>query len=406
MASEWKILLGLTGGAGGGIAANLLWGNTIILTRITYVVDPMGQIFLPRLLMIVLPLIFTSVCLAVARFEEPRELARIGGKTIGIFVLMAALGSTLGIIQVSFVRPESALDSAHQKDFIDAYAMKGEPEKAGEKEPLGIDMLVRLVPATIFDAAARVTPDKKAPVLRTLEGVDRAMELMVAFVMYLAPAGVAALMFAATARFGLSMLSFLGQYLAILLSGLLLYQFVVLGGIAWLVARVRPVKFFGGSWLPILTALAMGSSSATLPTTMRAAEDEFGISRKVVQFVLPLSATMTRGRTALFSVITVLFLAPVFWDHSDRASANLARGSGDGRRSRTSRRLASPAHRMSDPARQRDVYQVSIGYAAPPKSDKPEQFYVRAEVSHGCLRISALYFPCKVCSQPDSDETR
>jgi Na+/H+-dicarboxylate symporter len=108
------------------------------------------------------------------------------------------------------------------------------------------------------------------------------------------------------------MLRFFGQYLAILLSGLLLYQFVVLGGLAWLSARVRPVKCFGGSWLPILTALATGSSSATLPTTMRTAEDDFGISRKVVQFVLPLSATMSRGGTALFSVITVLFLAQAF----------------------------------------------------------------------------------------------
>lgn len=326
-----KMLLGLIAGAVGGIVANVICGNVVTLRHVINVVDAMGQIFLRLLLMIVLPLIFTSVCLAMARFEKPRELARVGGKTIGLFVLMAALGATLGIILISFVRPDSALDSAHQKEFLDAYAMKGEPEKAGEKEQLSILMLVRLVPANIFDAAARgdlvgvtlfalifgaalsrVTPDKKAPVLRILEGVDRSMELMVAFVMCLAPAGVAALMFASTARFGLPMLRFFGQYLAILLSGLLLYQFVVLGGLAWLSARVRPVKFFGGSWLPILTALATGSSSATLPTTMRAAEDDFGISRKVVQFVLPLSATMSRGGTALFSVITVLFLAQAF----------------------------------------------------------------------------------------------
>src|SRR6266567_4101405 len=53
-------------------------------------------------------------------------------------------------------------------------------------------------------------------------------------------------------------------------------------------------------------------------------------------------------------------------------------------------------HKNPPLQRQRDVYQVSIGYAAQPKSDKREQFYVRAEVPRGCLGISALYFPCEV----------
>ena len=333
MTSQGKILLGLTAGAGGGVAANLLWGNTPALTRvITYAADPLGQIFLRLLLMIVLPLIFTSVCLAVASFEKPRELARVGGKTLGWFVLMAALGAMLGIVPVSLTPSGTAFDSSQQKEFVAAYAIKGEPQKApGEDEKLGISMLVNLVPANIFDAAAhgelvgvllfalilgaalsRVASEKKKSVLRVLEGVDRALFLMVGFVMYLAPVGVAALMFAAAARFGFSMLRFLGQYLVVLLVGLLLYESVVLGGLAWLLARVKPAAFFRGSWLPIATAFATGSSSATLPTTMRAAEDELGVSREITQFVLPLSATMSRGGTALFAVITVLFVAQVF----------------------------------------------------------------------------------------------
>ena len=53
-------------------------------------------------------------------------------------------------------------------------------------------------------------------------------------------------------------------------------------------------------------------------------------------------------------------------------------------------------HKNSASSCTRDVYQVSIGYAAQPKSDKREQLYVRAEVPHGCLGISALHFPCEV----------
>ena len=53
-------------------------------------------------------------------------------------------------------------------------------------------------------------------------------------------------------------------------------------------------------------------------------------------------------------------------------------------------------HKNSASPRARDVYQVSVGYAAQPKSDKREQLYVRAEVPHGNLGISALHFPCEV----------
>ena len=53
-------------------------------------------------------------------------------------------------------------------------------------------------------------------------------------------------------------------------------------------------------------------------------------------------------------------------------------------------------HKNPPSPRQRDVYQVAIGYAAQPNSDKREQFYVRAEVPQGRLAISALYFPCEV----------
>ena len=53
-------------------------------------------------------------------------------------------------------------------------------------------------------------------------------------------------------------------------------------------------------------------------------------------------------------------------------------------------------HKHSASRRTRDIYQVPIGYAAQPKSDKREQLYVRAEVPHANLGISTLHFLCEV----------
>ena len=62
----------------------------------------------------------------------------------------------------------------------------------------------------------------------------------------------------------------------------------------------------------MITAFSTSSSNATLPTTIRTAEREFGVPPQVSGFVLPLGATMNMNGTALFEGITVLFLAQVF----------------------------------------------------------------------------------------------
>ena len=62
----------------------------------------------------------------------------------------------------------------------------------------------------------------------------------------------------------------------------------------------------------MLTAFSTSSSNATLPTTLRVAQESMGIPREVAGFVLPLGATMNMNGTALFEGATVLFLAQVF----------------------------------------------------------------------------------------------
>ena len=328
---QHKILIGLLVGAVAGLVSNLAARDSGGLGHfLHYVADPVGQVFLRLLLMIVLPLIFTSISLSLADFENPGDLARIGGKTLAIFLLITALGAILGVMPVRSVRPSVTIAAARQQELIAAYGLSKSAPPGGD-ESLGIGTLVGLVPSNIFSAASggeltgvmlfavmfgvalsRVANAARNVVVRFLDGVNQALERMVAAVMWCAPVGVAALIFSAIARFGYSMLQLLGLYLLVLMASLFIFQFVVLGILAWLLAYIRPFAFFRKSSLPMLTALATASSTATLPTTMQAASDEFNIVDDVVRFVVPLSATLSRGGTALFSAMTVLFLAQVF----------------------------------------------------------------------------------------------
>jgi len=62
----------------------------------------------------------------------------------------------------------------------------------------------------------------------------------------------------------------------------------------------------------MLVALSTSSSLATLPVTMRAAEDNLQIDPSVTSFVLPLGATMNMDGTALFEAVGAVFLAYLF----------------------------------------------------------------------------------------------
>jgi DAACS family dicarboxylate/amino acid:cation (Na+ or H+) symporter len=93
---------------------------------------------------------------------------------------------------------------------------------------------------------------------------------------------------------------------------LLFHQFGVIGILVRVLGGMNPLTFFKRARYMMLTAFSTSSSSATLPTTLRTATEEFGVPREVAGFVVPLGATMNMNGTALFEGMTILFLAQVF----------------------------------------------------------------------------------------------
>jgi DAACS family dicarboxylate/amino acid:cation (Na+ or H+) symporter len=161
-------------------------------------------------------------------------------------------------------------------------------------------------------ALTRLPEDVSAPVLRVLEGVARAVIEIIGFAMKLAPYGVAGLIFSVTARFGFEVLQSLGTYVLMVLVGLAIHQLGVLALLAKVFTGLGPIAFLHRCRYAIVTAFSTSSSNATLPTTLRTAEEEFGVPRQIAGFVIPLGATMNMNGTALFEGMTILFLAQVF----------------------------------------------------------------------------------------------
>lgn len=328
-----QILLGLAVGAAAGVAANLLWRDApALLWAVENVAEPVGQIFLRLLFMIVVPLVFTSLALGVAALGDVSQVGRVAGKAIGFFLVTTALAVTIGLLLVNTIRPGASLDPGIRAELLREYTSQAaEKVDLAAEGGIGVNTLVNIVPRNPLDAAARgdmlglifftlvfgialtrIPRETAEPVLRVLDGVGEAVMVIIGFAMRLAPLGVTGLIFAVTARFGFDVLRSLGLYVVTVLLGLGLHQFVVIPLLARGLAGIGPGEFFGRSRALMVTAFSTSSSNATLPTTIRTAEEQFGVPPQIAGFVLPLGATMNMNGTALFEGMTVLFLAQVF----------------------------------------------------------------------------------------------
>lgn len=328
-----KILLGLAVGLAAGLSANAFFHESPgLIWAVENVAQPLGQVFLRMLFMVVVPLIFTSITLGVAGLSDLERIGRVGGKALSIFLLTTAVAVVVGLTVVNVVRPGEALDPEIQAALLAEYAPDASA-RVGEAKTrsFGIHTFVEIIPRNPVDSAARGDmlgliffslvfgvalarlPERLSkPVIDVIEGVGEAVSLMIGFAMRLAPFGVAGLIFAVTARFGLDILRSLSLYVFTVLFALAFHQFGTLSVIARFFGGISPRRFFRAIRAPMLTAFSTSSSSATLPTTIRTAQEELGVPREIAGFVLPLGATMNMNGTALFEGMTVLFLAQVF----------------------------------------------------------------------------------------------
>lgn len=330
-----KIFVGLAAGAFAGVVANLFFaGSPPLDFIIKYLTEPLGQIFLRMLIMVVVPLVFASLSLGVAGLGDVGKLGRVGLKTFTYFILVTALAAVIGLALVNLIRPGEGLSAEVRDRLLETYSGEASETVARARGvSFGISTFVNIVPRNPVEAIAKYPPDMLAliffslvlgvaltripaaraqTIVRWLEGLGEAMVVIIDLVMRLAPYGVAALIFTTTARFGYDILKSLGLYVAVVVAGLLFLLIVVYSILLKLLARMSPLAFFRKIRTIMITAFSTSSSSATLPTTIKVTHEELGVPMEICGFVLPLGATMNMNGTALFEGVTVLFLAQVF----------------------------------------------------------------------------------------------
>lgn len=332
-----KILIGFLAGAGAGVTVNQLTAaGTIRYSTLEWFVEnvtaPIGQIFLNLLFMVVIPIVFCSLSLGVARLGNVGKLGRLGVKTFGYFLVTTTISVAIGVTMVNTLRPGDGFDPETQRALMERFGGQAKQRAtiAGEGK-FWPDMLVGIVSrnpirdaaetemlpviffAILFGLALTMIPRERAePTIRVLEGIGDAMVVIVGFAMRIAPFAVPALIFDVTALFGWEILRHLSFYVIIVLVGYLLHMVGTYSVLLRVFVRYSPSRFFKKMIPVMVTAFSTSSSNATLPTTIKTSEEELGVPSEIAGFVLPLGATTNMNGSSLFASVVVLFLAQVF----------------------------------------------------------------------------------------------
>lgn len=331
MALHWRVLIGFAVGIGGGIAAHLI-GPDIpwISALIDYVAAPAGQLFLRLLFMLVLPLMFTALILGVAEIGDIASLGRIGWRTLLYTVTVTCVAIGVGLLVVNVLQPGRGMDPDMLQQAI---AQGGQAREITQSKPSlsVVEMMLGVVPRNVVKAAAdgellavmffalmlgvAIVLKPTPAALRFKEMVQGLNELVMTLIglfIRLAPYAVAALMFALSARFGWELLIKLGHYAFAVLLAIALHMFVVLPIWVRVMGGMSPLRFFRDSQEALLTAFSTASSTGTLPTTLKVAEQNLKLPPKVARFVLTIGASANHHGTALFEGLTTLFLVQCF----------------------------------------------------------------------------------------------
>ena len=299
----------------------------ILIPQHTGYVRWMGDLFLRALKMIIVPLVFSSIVSGVANLGGTSSLGRLGAKTILYYMVTSTFAILTGLLLVDFIKPGVGADLGFRMDV---------PELTSSTGSVG-EIILRMIPTNIFDALVsadmlaiiffailfgffipRVQADYSEFMIKLFNAIFEVMMKLTSFIIKFAPLGILGIVAGIVADQAadkaklLSMVQHLGIYMITVLAGLAIHFFITLPLILKFIGKSNPYLHFRAMSLPLITAFSTSSSSATLPLTIEAVENNSGVSNKISSFVLPLGATVNMDGTALYECVAAMFIAQAY----------------------------------------------------------------------------------------------
>jgi DAACS family dicarboxylate/amino acid:cation (Na+ or H+) symporter len=330
---QLRILIGFVLGLVGGLvvytfAREAAWVDDLV----TYVTNPIGQVFLRLLFMLVIPLLVSALVVGIAEMGEIRALKKIGIATLVYTVVVSSIAVAISIAVTNLLQPGAGVDPAEARAMLaeGGEGAQGILERTSEAKT-GVDAVIGLIPSNVVSAMGDndilavmffalffgiglllVNTPRTATLKQAFEGVFEVSMKLIGVVIQLAPIAVFCFMFNLSAQFGWDMLIKLAAFVAVVLLALGLQLFGVFPLLLTFLAKRNPITFFRETREASVMAFSTSSSNASLPTALRVAETRLKLPPRISRFVLTIGATANQNGTAMFEGVTVLFLAQFF----------------------------------------------------------------------------------------------
>ncbi len=294
--------------------------DSLILQYVSDISILVGQIFITTLKMILVPLVFFSIVNGISNLASSNKAGTIwksallyfaGTMFFAVFIAMLAMnffkpgvGVSIDAWQLNEVATSEALSF---KDFIYQFIL------GLFENPFASLSDGKILPLIIFSILIGIALNEKNKAFNLARDFFKSFyEIIfkiVNWIMYIAPFGIFGLLVNMVVSQNITIFSQVGIFMMIVIGVILFHGIIFLPTLLFIFNRVNIISLWKGGRVSFISAFATSSSSATLPITLKASQDNFGASKDVSNFVLPIGATMNMDGTAMYEAAAALFIA-------------------------------------------------------------------------------------------------
>lgn len=321
MSLNTQILIAAVLGVAYGFLLNL-FPDTQFFAGSVYGLSLASSIFVGLLKLLLIPLIFSSIVVGVSNLQTGGQLGRTWKITLACCVTTTTLALILGLacahlfgvgkgVDIALFQdamqqhqtPDTLTASSFFTNFIQNTLIN--PFKAfAEGNVLAVVLFALMIGVALVKGGERFKTVKDLS-----QQFFEIMLLMIGWVMKIAPIGIFALLAKLIATEDLSVLSRLAEFAAVVTGTTIFHGIVVLPLLLWIFGKMNPVTFFKGARTALITAFATSSSSATMPLSLKCAQENLGVRPATAGFVIPLGTQLNMDGTALYEAAAALFIA-------------------------------------------------------------------------------------------------
>jgi Na+/H+-dicarboxylate symporter len=316
-----QILIAMVAGAALGAllhltAADIAFVQGAIVNGLFEVV---GTMFVSALKMMVVPLVFVSLVGGVTTLGDIRTLGRVGGKAVLFYLATTAVAISIALSLAVLAAPGEGFQEAEpmaELELKDSPSLEQVLIDLVPSNPVAAmangSMLQVIVFALLFGVAVAAAGEGGRHVLNFFSDLNAVIMRMVDLVMKLAPIGVFALVAETFATQGADVLAPLLRYFMVVIGALLVHSLGTFSAVLYFLGRLDPIAFYVKLRSVMAFAFSTASSNATIPVTLKTAEERLGASNSVAAFTVPLGATINMDGTAIMQGVATVFIAEVY----------------------------------------------------------------------------------------------